>query len=454
MKIKKEAEELKLSGRDLRLLLDFKPDNNEEPRRIDEPDSDWVCDEHCPPGWRRKRYCYKSGLTKKIEQVFHYLTPHPDNFVLRGKRQVYDYMKKSETFNMEDFEKFHFNTPRITKNIQERLNQRRNKLDWGDWSDCHKELGPGWMSRQCLYKNQKKVQYKSPSGKRFQSRVLAVKYIKAETGPAMDSDMEVLLKSRRRVKSGRTEESKKKKKPKEEMLTEDSGRGEAGVVWEDWREDEIPSLVGWQFSIGRLEATKMIKYKSPSGEVFRSRGSLLRYLTVNKLKDKEQLAALKKKLKTYQGLPFTDLLKNDKFIKNFDPDTNYLEVRSIHQPSMPNIINPFHFFQFLKVRYENESHSHIEEEIDDNLPPDWRKKVINGVEYFRDPTGHHVFNSRKLVVDHLRRNDCELSREQLQRILNESESESDLTDSEDGKEIQTVKAESNENNNIFQFVSC
>ena len=108
-------------------------------------------------------------------------------------------------------------------------------------------------------------------------------------------------------------------------------------------------------------------------------------------------------------------------------------------------------FKFLKVRYENDSHSHIEEEIDDNLPPDWRKKNINGVEYFRDPTGHHVFNSRKLVVDHLRRNDYELSREQLQRILNESESESDLTDSEDGKEMPGV---SNENNNVFQFVSC
>ena len=101
VKIKKEAEELKLSSRDLKLLLDFKPDNNEEPRKIEDPDSDWVCDEHCPDGWRRKRYCYKSGLTKKIEQVFHYLTPHPDNFVLRGKKQVYDYMKKSGTFNME-----------------------------------------------------------------------------------------------------------------------------------------------------------------------------------------------------------------------------------------------------------------------------------------------------------------------------------------------------------------
>ena len=424
VKIKKDMEALKLSTRDLRLLLDFKPDNNEEPRKIEDPDSDWVCDEHCPEGWRRKRYCYKSGLTKKIEEVFHYLTPHPDNFVLRGKRQVYDYMKKSGTFNMEDFEKFHFNTPKVNKGIQERLFQRRNKLDWGNWRDCHEEFGPGWMSRQCVYKNQKKAQYKAPSGKKFQSRVLALKYIKAENGGALDSDMEIALKTRRRAKSGRTEESKKKKTG--DKVAEDGERGEGGVVWEGWRVDEIPSLEGWQFRIGRLAATKMIKYKSPSGEVFSSRGSLLRYLKVNKLKNKDQLAVLKKKLKTYQGLPFSDLLKNDKFIKNFDPDTNYLE--------------------FLKVRYENESHSQIEEEKDDNLPPDWRKKNINGVEYFRDPTGQHVFNSRKLVVDHLRRNDYELSREQLQRILNESESESDLTDSEDGK--------SNENNNIFQFVSC
>ena len=432
MKIKKEAEELKLSSRDLKLLLDFKPDNNEEPRKIEDPDSDWVCDEHCPTGWRRKRYCYKSGLTKKIEQVFHYLSPHPDNYVLRGKKQVYEYMKKSGTFNTEDFKIFHFNTPKATKDIKERLSQRRNKLDWGGWSDCQEELGPGWMSRQCLYKNQKKVQYKAPSGKKFQSRILAVKYIKAEAGGTLDSDMELTLRSRRRVKSGQAQEAKKKPKQNEELLSEESEKcGESEVVWEGWREDEIPSLLGWQFSIGRLAATKVIKYKSPSGEVFSSRGSLLRYLKVNKLKNKEQLATLKKKLKTYQGLPFSDLLKNDKFIKNFEPDTNYLE--------------------FLRVRYLNESHSHIEEEIDDNLPADWRKKNINGVEYFRDPSGLHVFNSRKLVVDHLRKNDIELSREQLQRILNESESESDLTDSEDGKESHAV---SNDNNNIFPFVSC
>ena len=33
VKIKKDTEVLKLSTRDLRLLLDFKPDSNEEPRK-------------------------------------------------------------------------------------------------------------------------------------------------------------------------------------------------------------------------------------------------------------------------------------------------------------------------------------------------------------------------------------------------------------------------------------
>ena len=56
----------------------------------------------------------------------------------------------------------------------------------------------------------------------------------------------------------------------------------------------------------------MIRYKSPKGNVFRSRGPLLRYLQNNRLKSKEQLAILKKQLKTNQGLHVTELLKNDK----------------------------------------------------------------------------------------------------------------------------------------------
>ena len=107
--------------------MEFKPGNTETQRRVEEPDSDWECDEHCPPGWRRKKYSYKSGITKKIEQVFHYLTP--DNTVVRGKKQVSDYMKNTGTFNPEDFGKFHFNSVKKDKTVDERLLKRRSKLD-------------------------------------------------------------------------------------------------------------------------------------------------------------------------------------------------------------------------------------------------------------------------------------------------------------------------------------
>ena len=45
----------------------------------------------------------------------------------------------------------------------------------------------------------------------------------------------------------------------------------------------------------------------------------------------------------------------------------------------------------------------------------------------------------------------ELSPEQMQQILNETESESDLTGSEEEKETQAI---SFDNNNVFQFVEC
>ena len=45
VKIKKEAEDLNLSSRDLKLLLEFKPEIGEMSRKVEDPDSDWVCDE-------------------------------------------------------------------------------------------------------------------------------------------------------------------------------------------------------------------------------------------------------------------------------------------------------------------------------------------------------------------------------------------------------------------------
>ena len=53
----------------MKLILDFK---NEvfEPKKVDDPDSDWVYDEdYVPEGWRMKRYSYNSGVTKKKEEV-------------------------------------------------------------------------------------------------------------------------------------------------------------------------------------------------------------------------------------------------------------------------------------------------------------------------------------------------------------------------------------------------
>merc|ERR1719450_444000 len=329
-----------------------------------------------------------------MEQVYHYLTP--DNIVLRGRKQVYDYMVKNGCFNIIEFEKFHFNQkkpqqPKATKD--KLLLRRRSKVDWGEWMNAD-DIGEGWMSRTCYYNAQKKVQYRSPDGRKFQSRVLAIKYISALHGKVSFS-----LKTRRGIKNREAVPVVKIKNP-----------GKITTVWDEWRSDEIPCLDGWQFSIGRRDTKRKIRYKSPSGNVFRSRGPLLRYLKENGLKSREQLGMLKKQLKTNQNLSIKELLQNDKFIKNFDADINYLE--------------------FIKIRYENESHKDIPEVIDPKLPRGWVKKVINGVDYFKDPTGRHVFNSRRLVVDHLSRNYYDVSRSQLQSILDDSDTESDLTDSD------------------------
>ena len=113
-------------------------------------------------------------------------------------------------------------------------------------------------------------------------------------------------------------------------------------------------------------------------------------------------------MKTNQFKPFEDLRTNDKFIKNFSPDWNYL--------------------LFLKIRYDNQED--VPEYPDRKLPHGWKKKLINGVEYFKDPSEKFVFNSRKLVVDHLRRTNFDLSDDQLVTIMEESDSESDLSDTE------------------------
>ena len=146
IKIKKEAKHLGLSDDDLQQLIEFKSEMFDEPKKIDEPDSDWVYDEEFVPfGWRRKKYSYNSGITKKEEEVYHYLTP--DNLVLRGRKQVYDYMLRTGTFCAEDYDKFHFNQ----RKKQVKKIRRRSKVDWGDW-ELAQSIGEGWMMRFCYYR--------------------------------------------------------------------------------------------------------------------------------------------------------------------------------------------------------------------------------------------------------------------------------------------------------------
>ena len=340
IKIRRCAEQLKLSESDLQLLLDFKTEELDEPKKLENPDAEWYFDTDCvPSGWRMKKYSYNSKIANKVEEVFHYLTP--ENTVLRGKKQVYDYMIKTDTYNSEDFDKFHF-----CKKEKQQREERSSKPSKGNWStwEAARVLPEGWMVRGGQYKDQAKVQYKSPCGKRFSSRLLAIKFLTAEAG----GDIEVSSSKKRNKTSsksdGKCSQSARMKKEKNISYSSQNRQ----TVWDGWREDEIPCLLGWQFSIGRKGSQKKIRYKSPNGDVFKSRGPLLRYLRENNLKSKGQLVTLKKLLKINQCKPFGELRENDKFIKNFEVDWNYLE--------------------FLKIRYENESRDHILEVSNPKLP--------------------------------------------------------------------------------------
>ena len=161
-----------------------------------------------------------------------------------------------------------------------------------------------------------------------------------------------------------------------------------------------------------------MRYMDTEGAVFVGRGALIRHLHANRLRKKEQLEVLKKLLKVNQTKHFEELRKNDKFIKHIEVDENYLT--------------------FLKHRYMN--HQEIAEEEEPSLPRKWRKKKINGVDYFRDPTGNNVFNSRRLVVEFLRKTRYTLNDGELVGILEESSEESDLSDTDD--EIEKEEEES------------
>jgi len=396
-KIAKMAQELNLSKSDLKKIQDFKIGENKQTagRTVEEPDESWFFDSMLVPvGWKMKRYTYKSGMTKKTEEVYHYLTP--DNTIVRGKKQVHDWMLKHGCYNSSDFALFHFN--KKEKHQGGNTVGRPSVMNWSVWESAQ-DLPDGWQVRYGTYKYQKKVQYKSPMEQIFLSKFKVLKFLKS--GAQVVSPP----------------------KPSSYLSTPDELR----TVWDDWREDDIPCLPSWQFSIGRKGTRRKIRYRSPNGKVFQSRGPLIRFLHENNLKGKQQLITLKKLLKTNQIKEFEDLRTNDKFIKNFAPDWNYL--------------------LFLKLRYENQED--VPEYPDRKLPFGWKKKMINGVEYFKDPTEKFVFNSRKLVVEHLRTTNYDLSDEDLVSIMEDSDSESDLSDTESEPSDDENEEESSKKQKYF-----
>jgi hypothetical protein len=193
-------------------------------------------------------------------------------------------------------------------------------------------------------------------------------------------------------------------------LIESRLSGAKTTTWGDWiaTEEATDLLPAWYFAIGHRRGERRLRFRDPEGRVFRGRGPLIRHLHRHRLRKKEHLEELKRLLKVNQTKHHEELKVNDKFIKHIEVDENYLT--------------------FIKCRYMN--HRDVAEESDDSLPKLWRKKNINGVSYFRDPSGQHVFNSRRLVVEFLRKTRHDLSDEVLVSILEESEDESDLSDSE------------------------
>merc|ERR1719260_569686 len=354
-------------------------------KKLENPGDEWYFDEACiPEGWKMKLYSYNSRVSNKVEEVFHYLAP--DFTILRGRKQVYDYMVKNDLYNLTDFQKFHFSK-------KEPKCRDVTRGSWSDWKVAD-ELPEGWKYKQCEQEGQSQYRYQSPCGKKFQSKSAASKFLLLKQCPPKEGSSEDSMFSISKKKSHAGKKKRKRDGGSTIVKNKLNGNGKSIIhtTWDEWRPDEIPCLLGWQFSIGRKGVRRRIRYKSPTGEVFKSRGPLLRYLQDNNLKTRRQLAALKRLLKTNQGLPFGE----------------------------------------------------------------GRKKNINSVDYFKDPTGSFVFNSRKLVVEHLKKNCYDLSDDQLLSILEDSESESDLSEDEDvvdsdkdENEIVAVVVDV-ENNNVYE----
>ena len=324
--IMKNAEKLNLSDADLVKIKKFKLSEKGQgiPRYLENPDDSWIFDAACvPEGWKMKRYTYKSGQTKTTETVIHYLTP--DNHVIRGRKQVRGWMQSNGCYTREAFGLFHFNKEGSSEKARF---GRPGLVNWSEWKAAT-DLPKGWMERHGKYKYQQKVEYMSPVD---------------------DFIFHSKSKVRRFIKTGVKDPPASSKR----MLPIKGDGRVVNTVWDGWRQD-IPCLPGWKFSIGRKRNQRKIKYKSPTGKVFMSRGQLLRYLLKNDLReDKQKLIKLKRLLKINQEKHFEDLITNDKFILDYPSDTNYLF--------------------FLKICYDN--HTEVPESTDKTLSESKNQRLL------------------------------------------------------------------------------
>ena len=192
---KGEAGELGVNTKDLLLLLNFKPEGYQETKTVSDPDESWIYDPECvPEGWKMRKYCFNNLKSSRVEEVFHYLTP--DNTVLRGKKHVYNYMLDTETFNQEDFNKFHFSKrePPVRKARQssgeERVKRKRMASGgegrkeegeegkcWAPWTEAQ-DMPAGWLVRYSTSGGTVQAQYLSPDQQVFNTRTKAARYVK------------------------------------------------------------------------------------------------------------------------------------------------------------------------------------------------------------------------------------------------------------------------------------
>ena len=133
---------------------------------------------------------------------------------MRGRKQIYEYLKKRGTYNDEDFNKFRF------------VND-----GWTVWKPT--DLKEGWEVRQ--HKVKSKTQYKSPDGKKFSSRLLAMKHLKAQ----QMAEFKYKVKKKRKPAAANVV----RREMRSALQQSNTKHGLAELtVWDEWRSDEIPCL--------------------------------------------------------------------------------------------------------------------------------------------------------------------------------------------------------------------